>query len=103
MEQGQVRITRSSDSDLKIRTIEVLIDDQHVGNLLYGETLEVPIPAGPHRLKATNRLKSASVDFSVGAGETAEFRATGVMMGGFWMLVSLLGTVAYRIRLEKVA
>src|SRR5688572_1374360 len=96
--QGLIRIVRQSESDIKMRLIECFVDEKHVGDVLYGQTLEIPVPPGEHDLKATNRLKSTSQHFSVSPGEVVEFRVTAVMMGGLWMLVSLLGTVAYRIR-----
>ncbi len=97
-----LQISRGSDSDLKIRGIEVLLDGEFLREFKFGDEYDVEIKPGRHTLKATNRLKSATVDFEIADGERVEFETIGIALGGIWVLISMLGTVAYRVKLERV-
>jgi hypothetical protein len=90
-----------SENDLKMRGIEVILDDVFVGDIAYGRSLKLPISPGSHTLKVTNRLKSRKIEFQAAPGETVRFEATGVLMGGIWIFMSMLGTFAYRVTLER--
>ncbi|HVT11265.1 MAG TPA: hypothetical protein VHE55_03285 [Fimbriimonadaceae bacterium] len=102
MPEATLAVTRDSARDLKIRGVEILLDGRFVGNLNYGESLDVPIEPGPHTLTATNRLKSKSAEFEAKPEEVVRFRTTGIAMGGIWAVMAMLGTVAYRVELERL-
>jgi len=96
-----VIVSRTSDHDLKFRGIEILLDGKFIANLKYGDTFDFEVEPGRHTLMATNRLKSKAIEFEARDGETVEFQTTGIAMGGVWVLISMLGTVAYRVTLEQ--
>jgi hypothetical protein len=88
---------------MKFRGIEVLLDGKFIGDLTFGKTIETAIALGPHTLKVTNRLSSKSVDFEADDGEDIRFEAAGIALGGLWLVMTILGTVAYRVTLTRVA
>lgn len=102
MDHATLIVSRTSEKDLKFRGIEILVDGNFVGNLLFGDTIQVEIPPGTHVLKATNRFKSSSADFEAEAGQTIHFETTGIVMGGLWIVITMTGTVAYRVTLERL-
>jgi len=102
MEQATLIVSRVSDRDIKFRGIEILIDGSFAGNLQFGDSLEIEVEPGTHRLTATNRLKSKSVEFEAKPDETIEFETTGIALGGLWLIMAMLGTVAYRVTLERI-
>ncbi|HTQ10678.1 MAG TPA: hypothetical protein VMI31_11445 [Fimbriimonadaceae bacterium] len=101
MSQATVRISRASERDLKFRGIEILVDSEFVGNLQFGQDLTVAISPGHHRLTATNRLSTKSLEFDAAPGETVDFEVAGIALGGLWLLMAMLGTVAYRVTLMR--
>jgi hypothetical protein len=100
---GRIAVSRNSGRDMKIRGIELLLDGEFVGNLAFGQTYEAEIAPGTHTLTATNRMYSPSIDFEVKAGDTVRFVVTSIPLGGLWLLIAMMGTVAYRVKLERVA
>jgi hypothetical protein len=101
MDRATLIVSRTSDEDLKIRGIELLLDGDFIGELTFGKALEIEIEPGPHVLKATNKLKSRTVQFDAAEGETASFQVIGITLFGLWTVVTMLGTVAYRIELVR--
>jgi hypothetical protein len=95
-------VSRTSARDMKFRGIEVLLDGDFIGELSYGKSLEREIEPGIHTLKVTNRMKSASGAFEAAEGETVEFVATAIALAGCWFFLTMMGTVAYRVTLERV-
>jgi hypothetical protein len=101
--KATLTISRNSPRDLKFRGIEVLVDGKFVGDLVFGKELRVDVDAGSHTVKVTNRLSSRFKDFEAGEGEEIRFETVGIAMGGLWLIIAILGTVAYRVTLERVA
>jgi hypothetical protein len=102
MDRATLIVSRTSDEDLKIRGIELLLDGEFIGDLSFGKTLQIEISPGHHVLKATNKLKSKALQFDAIAGERLEFLTTGVALFGLWTIMAMMGTVAYRVTLERV-
>jgi len=100
MGQGIVIVSRVSERDIKFRGIEILIDGNFAGNLKFGDSLEIEVDPGSHKLIATNRLKSKCVEFEAKPDETTEFETAGIALGGLWLIMAMLGTVAYKVTLE---
>ena len=98
---GQIVVSRNDDRGIKIRGLEILIDGEFVSNLTFGQSYGAAIPAGSHKLTATNRLFSRHIDFDIAPGQELRFTATCVPLHGIWILVALMGTVAYRVSLRQ--
>lgn len=102
MDQARLIVSRTSERDLKIRGIEVILDGILIGDLAFGKSVEVEIAPGSHLLKVTNLLKSKQIEFEATEGETIRFETIGVVLGGLWVIVTMLGTVPYKVLLERV-
>jgi hypothetical protein len=98
----RIIVSRTSERDIKIRGLEILVDGNFAANLQFGTSFEGTVACGPHRVTATNRMFSRSLDFEASAGKPSRFVATCVPLGGLWLLVAMMGTVAYKVRLERV-
>jgi len=89
---GQVRILikRNSPKDIKIRGLQIFLDDKFVGDLLYNRQLELEGTPGKHVLKATNTLFTTKLEIEARDGEELEF-LVGNHMPGTWavMLVAI--------------
>jgi plastocyanin len=101
MDPAHLTVSRTSDRDLKIRGIEVLLDGESLGSLAFGRSLERDIEVGHHTLKVTNRLNSRPAEFDASPGETVKFETAGIAMGGLWLFMTMLGTVAFRVTLDR--
>lgn len=56
------------------RRYRVLLDDREAGSVKWGETLDLPIEPGAHRLRVQlDWSGSPTIPFNVSAGEVAEF------------------------------
>ena len=71
---GLVRITRKSDSDIKMRDLYVKIDDGEERNVKFGTAIDVTVSVGAHTIHATNRLYKRQVDFELAKTGDAEKR-----------------------------
>ena len=78
--------------------ITLRLDGRVLGRLGPGESVTAPIPAGEHRLQASNTLMRKSVQFATAPAESHHFvtrnrsgRATAVLaaMGAGWLYVEL--------------
>jgi hypothetical protein len=66
-----VTIHRTSDADEQSRQIVSALDGRRAGELLYGQTLTIEVPPGPHVLRVHNTLvwKTLKLDIEPGAHE----------------------------------
>jgi hypothetical protein len=73
---------------------KIVLDGRTVGEIRNRESTEVPVESGTHTLKLDYYvgLRSPTVTFDVGDGETAHFvcRARPAATGLFWLIGSLL-------------
>jgi len=67
-------VARTLPTDAAQRQVYVLLDDERIATLLFGERVERDIAPGPHRLRLNNTLVRKTIDFDVSPGEVAEFR-----------------------------
>lgn len=101
MDEGLLVVDRTSPEDIKMRDLYLLVDEWPEETLLYGESYEVKLPPGEHRLKITNRLFSKTAEFTVEPNKTVRFRAANVASKGFLsLLVGITGSGAYKVKLE---
>jgi hypothetical protein len=102
VEPATLIVSRTSERDLKIRGIEVILDGTHLADLTFGKFVEKEIEPGPHMLKVTNLLRSKAIEFEAKPGETIQFETVGVVLGGPWVILTMMGTVPYKVSLERV-
>lgn len=82
MPAGRVSFVRTDPTDVGVRQIIARIDDGPNTTLLFGETADVEVAPGDHRLRVHNTLFWKTIPFTIGAGEHLEF--TVVNTSGFF-------------------
>lgn len=75
MQPSSVTITRSDAADFGQRQLVVTLDDEKLGDLLYGESIRRDVAPGPHRLRVSNTLVWKTVTFDVKPCEQVRFEA----------------------------
>ena len=102
MANGTLSVSRNSPKDIKIRELHLLLDEVEIGNLGFGDSIERSIPAGEHRVTATNRLYSKSEDFAIGEEETVTFETANIASGCGGLMFIVVGMGPYKVRLRRV-
>lgn len=75
MRPASVTVTRTAKNDFQQRQLIVYLDDERLGDLLFGQTISRDINPGPHRLRVSNTLVWKTVRFDVKPGEQVRFEA----------------------------
>lgn len=73
------------------------------GVLRYGKKFERELPPGPHRIKASNTLFSATETFEAAPGETVRYRCENGLTGGGMVMVLMMGVAYLKVKLVRVA
>lgn len=94
-------VSRTKSGDIGIRNIEVFIDGEFSGDLAFGSELKFPLKPGSHILRVTNKMNSKEATFEVDGSKEVRFHVVAIQMGCLWHLVSMLGTVPYRVELTR--
>ena len=98
---AKISVSRTSPKDIKIRGLEVLLDNKTIKDLQFGETFEHEVTPGKHTLKVNNTLYNKSVDFDVQAGQTAKFNAGNYVSGLGGVAFVVVGMGPYKVFLER--
>jgi hypothetical protein len=103
MDPSSARITvvRTHPDDVRTRQIIVSADGEHLGELLYGESLTKEIAPGRHRLRAHNTLFWKTHEVDLRAGEEARFVVVNRAGTGTFSLLSLLGVGPLYLTFER--
>ena len=75
MRPASVTVTRNAKNDFQQRQLIVHLDDERLGDLMFGETISRDIQPGAHRLRVSNTLVWKTVAFDVKPGEQVRFEA----------------------------
>ena len=67
-------VSRTLDIDVAQRQVYVMLDDENIATLLFGQSVTREIAPGPHRLRLNNTLVKKTVEFEAAPGETIAFR-----------------------------
>ena len=101
--ETKITVRRTSPEDAQQRQVIVALDGANIGELMYGETLTVPVTAGHHKLKVDNTWNSKLVEVHVAPGEHAKFQTVNRMGKLTWFLVSMFGAGPMYVSIEKEA
>lgn len=101
--EAEIIVARTSPQDVQQRQIVVKLDGKEIGELMYGETLKIPVKAGRHRLKVDNTWNWKTVELDVAAGEHARFQTISKAGKLTWFLVSLIGAGPNYVSIEREA
>lgn len=94
-------ITRREARDVRQRQVFVSLDDQPLGDLVFGEEISREITPGPHTLKANNTMIWKTVKFEAKAGDEVRFSAVNYSGRGFWMLMAFAGVAPLYLAIER--
>lgn len=99
---GTVVIDRTSAQDIKMRELFVQVDELPEASLKFGQSLELPLAEGTHRVKVTNRLTTQRAEFAVRRDEIVRFDAANVPAGAFFAPLLALGAGGYKVSLKRI-
>jgi len=71
--QARITIRRNSPDDVQQRQIIVKLDGQPAAELLYGDTVTLPVTPGHHRLRVDNTWNWKTLELDVIAGDHLKF------------------------------
>ncbi len=95
-------VSRTLPIDVAQRQVYVILDDERIATLLFGETVEREIPPGAHRLRLNNTLVRKTIDFEAAPGETVEFRFAN-RAGRFALpFLAVMGVAPLYLTVERV-
>lgn len=101
--EAEIIVARNSPEDVQQRQIVVKLDGKDIGELMYGETLTIPVKPGKHRLKVDNTWNWKTVELDMAAGEHAKFQTVSKAGKFTWFLVSLLGAGPNYVSIKREA
>jgi len=70
---AKITITRDSPDDVQTRQIEIYLDGQHKGELLFGDALAFPVAPGRHTLRVDNTWNHKDLELDVSVGNDLRF------------------------------
>jgi len=100
--KSTLRVARTSERDIKMRGLEVLLDGKHLADLQFGKERVFEIEPGEHVLKITNTVYSKEDAFTVPAGREASYEVANVVTGIGAAMMSVFGIGPYRVDLRKL-
>src|SRR5438477_7317699 len=70
---AKITVTRDSPDDVQKRQVIVSLDGQRVGELLFGDSLTLPVLPGRHMLRVDNTWNHKDVNVDVNDGDRLLF------------------------------
>jgi hypothetical protein len=102
-EEARIIVGRTSREDAQQRQVIVKLDDVNVGELMYGDTLTIPVTAGHHRLNVDNTWNSRTVEVDVAVGSHLKFQTVNRMSQLAGFMVSMFGAGPMHVSIEREA
>lgn len=75
MHPSSVTISRTDQSDFGDRQLVISLDNERLGDLMFGQSMSRDVAPGPHTLRVSNTLVWKTVTFDVKPGEQVRFQA----------------------------
>ena len=88
---AQITIRRNSPDDIQLRQIIVKLDGQPVAELLYGDTVTIPVTPGPHKLRVDNTWNWKTLNLDLTPGANLKFLTINRPGRLTWFLIGTLG------------
>lgn len=93
----RIVLGRHSPHDFQDRQIYVWIDDEPLGKIRYGQSLDCPIEPGRHTVRVFNTLFTRTLDVDAAPGEEVRVQCgTGMPTAG-WLLMIFLHVTYLRV------
>ena len=89
--EAKITIRRTSPDDIQLRQIIVKLDGRRVAELIYGQTVTIPVTPGRHRLRVDNTWNWKTLNLDVAPGDHLKFQVVNRPGRFTWFLVGTLG------------
>lgn len=103
MRPASITVTRNAKNDFQQRQLIVYLDDERLGDLMFGDTISRDIHPGPHRLRVSNTLVWKTVTFDVKPGEQVRFEAINRAGKLTYPMLLIIGAGPLYVTLRRVA
>ena len=100
-ESAFVTISRNSPQDSHQRQIIVKLDGEQKGELLFGDSVTLPVTPGHHKLQVDNTWNWKNVEFEAAPGEHVRFRTVNKTGSWGWFLLSAVGVGLIFVSIER--
>lgn len=100
-QQAFVTVSRNSPADVHQRQIIVKLNGTQRAELLFGDSITLPIKPGRHKLQVDNTWNWKTVQFEIAPGEHVRFRTVNKTGSWGWFLLSALGVGLIFVSIER--
>jgi hypothetical protein len=102
--EAQITIRRTSPDDIQLRQIVVKLDGKRVvDELMYGQTITIPVTPGRHRLRVDNTWNWKTLDLDIAPGDHLKFQTISRPGRFTWFLVGTLGAGPMYVSIQPEA
>ena len=99
--EAQITIRRTSPDDVQLRQVILKLDGKRVAELLYGDTVTIPVSPGRHRLRVDNTWNWKTLDLDITPGDHLKFLTVSRAGRFTWFLVGTLGAGPMYVSIER--
>jgi hypothetical protein len=99
---AQITIVRNSPEDTQTRQIVVYLDGENQGELMYGDSLTVPVTPGEHTIRVDNTWNHRELKLEIRAGDQLQFLTKSVAGKFSWFLLGFLGFGPINVSIEPL-
>ncbi|MGH9407819.1 MAG: hypothetical protein ACRD1V_00035 [Vicinamibacterales bacterium] len=103
MQPASVTVTRTAPSDFQQRQLIVYLDDERIGDLMFGQAISRDLTPGPHRLRVSNTLVWKTVKFDAKPGEQVRFEAINRAGKLTYPMLLIMGAGPLYVTLRRVS
>jgi hypothetical protein len=93
-------IARTAAKGMKVRSLDVFVDDRFVADLAFGKSLSVDLEPGEHSVKVSNRLYTRELQVRLAPGDRKRVQV-GNILGRLGMVLIGVGLPFYHVFVEE--
>lgn len=99
---AQITIVRNSPEDTQTRQVVVYLDGENRGELMYGDSLTVPVAPGAHTIRVDNTWNHQELKLEIRTGDQLKFLTKSVAGKFSWFLLGFLGFGPIKVSIEPL-
>lgn len=99
---AQITIVRNSSEDTQTRQIVVYVDGENQGELMYGDSMTVPVTPGAHTIRVDNTWNYQELRVETRTGDQLKFLTKSVAGKFSWFLLGFLGFGPINVSIEPL-
>ena len=101
-DMARIILTRDSDDDIKMRGLEVFVDDEFIKDISFGSFASTDVAPGEHIVKVTNRLYTKRLAISAKSGDQIKVQVGNYFDKAGVLMMSIFGIGHYKVFLNQV-